>query len=150
MITYRAATIVDVPVLVSLERSIFKDDPWSAGQFKEEIANIGQSRYYIVAESEGQIIGYAGILFVSAGMEADILTLAVVPEHRRKGIGRAMLHDLMSWARSKGANSYMLEVRVKNDGALALYESEGFSKVGLRQNYYGPGKDATVMRKEER
>ena len=150
MITYRTATIFDVPVLVSLERSIFKDDPWSAGQFKEEIAGIGQSRYYIVAESDGQIIGYAGILFVSAGMEADILTLAVIPEFRRKGLGRAMLHDLMAWARGKGANAFMLEVRVKNDDAIGLYESEGFSKVGHRNNYYGPGKDATVMRKEER
>lgn len=148
MITYRTPTLFDVPILVSLERSIFKIDPWSSNQFKEEIGEIGKSRYYVIAESDGEIVGWGGIMFISAGTEADILTLAVIPEFRRKGIARAILKDLMAWGMSKKVNAFMLEARLKNDEAIALYESEGFIKVSERRNYYAPGVDAVVMRKE--
>ena len=148
MITYRTATSFDVPVLVSLERAIFKYDPWSVGQFKEELAEVGKSRYYILASEGDEVVGYGGILFISAGMEADILTLAVKPEYRKRGIARAMLAELLKWGISKGATSFMLEVRKENSEAQSLYEKEGFSKVSERRNYYGVGIDAVVMRKE--
>ena len=148
MITYRTPTLFDVPTLVSLERSIFLIDPWSSNQFKEEIGEIGKSRYYLLAESDGQIVGWGGIMFIDAGLEADIVTMAVIPEFRRKGIARKILRDLMSWGLSKKASAFMLEARLNNDEAIALYESEGFSKVSERRNYYAPGVHALVMRKE--
>ena len=148
MITYRTATAFDIPVLVSLERSIFTYDPWSVGQFKEEIAEVGKSRYYLVASDGDEVIGYAGALFISAGMEADILTIAVKEGYRKRGIARAMLAELMKWSLNRGATSMMLEVRKENKEAQSLYEKEGFSKVSERRNYYGMGIDAVVMRKE--
>jgi len=148
MISYRTPTLFDVPTLVSLERSIFKIDPWSSNQFKEEIAEIGYTRYYIVAESEGQIIGWGGIMAVGEGTEADILTLAVIPEFRGRGIARAILRDFMAWGLSQKVSAFMLEARLNNEEAIGLYESEGFVKVSERRNYYAPGVDAVVMRKE--
>jgi hypothetical protein len=67
MITYRAMTVLDIPVVVGLERSIFKVDPWSVAQFKEEIAAIGRTRHYLVAEMDQKIVAYAGACVITRG-----------------------------------------------------------------------------------
>jgi len=72
----------------------------------------------------------------------------VVEQHRRKGIGRELLKRLIDWARVKKAEAIMLEMRLGNDAAQPLYEQYGFSEVSRRENYYGPGLTAVVMRKE--
>ena len=60
-ITYRAMIPLDIPVVAAMEKEIFKDDPWSIGQFKEEISNNGITRHYLVAcDGNHQIIGWAG------------------------------------------------------------------------------------------
>ena len=59
-----------------------------------------------------------------------------------------MLKRLIDWARVKKAEAIMLEMRVGNDAARPLYEQYGFSEVSKRENYYGPGLTAVVMRKE--
>ena len=83
-----------------------------------------------------------------AGEEAEILTLAVAPPARGRGLGRALLQATISKVRSMGAKSVFLEVGVENGGAIALYEKLGYRKISTRDNYYGPGLDAFVMRKE--
>lgn len=148
MITYRQALMTDVPVLVSLERSIFPIDPWSVAQFKEEIGQHGKTRHYLVAEYDDAIIAYAGVMVVLDGEPADILTVAVIPEFRGQGIARHMLRSLEDFAITHSAPTAMLEVRKENFKAIALYESEGYEKIAERQDYYGPGIDAIVMRKE--
>ena len=94
MITYRQPTALDVPVLTSLERSMFPDYPWSQAQFKEEIAGLGGTRQFILALSDGSIIGYAGIMVVAAGVPADLLTIAILPDFRGQGLAQAMLAEL--------------------------------------------------------
>ena len=148
MITYRQPTALDVPVLTSLERTLFPDYPWSQAQFKEEIAGIGISREFLLALKEGSVIGYAGIMVVAAGVPADLLTIAVLPDFRGQGIAQSMLADLESWAKAKGATEVILEVDTKNDSAIRLYEFAGYEKISTRANYYGLGVDALVMRKE--
>ena len=148
MITYRQPTALDLPVLTSLERTLFPDYPWSQAQFKEEIAGIGTSREFLLALNDGSVVGYAGIMVVAAGVPADLLTIAVLPDFRGQGIAQSMLAALESWAQEKGATEVILEVDTKNEGAIRLYEFAGYEKISTRANYYALGVDALVMRKE--
>jgi ribosomal-protein-alanine N-acetyltransferase len=149
MITYRAAIQLDLPVLVSMERVLFADSPWSMGQFKEEFKGVPNSRYFLVATNEAdQIVGYAAVLVVAPGVEADVLTVAVLPEYARQGIATHFMNELEKWSKDKQALAMMLEVGVANSGAIALYEKLGYQTIATRKNYYGQGLDAFVMRKE--
>jgi ribosomal-protein-alanine N-acetyltransferase len=129
-----------------MEKAVYGKSGWSPAQFKEEFAKAPKSAYYIAAESNGELIGYAGIYYLSDF--ADVHTITVSPEHRRKGIGREFLKRLINWARVKKAEAIMLEVRVGNEEALPLYIENGFTEISRRQNYYGPGLTAIIMRKE--
>ena len=149
MITYRDAMALDLPVLVSMEKILFADSPWSMGQFKEEFKGVPRTHFFTVAvDSDNQIIGYAAVMVPAPGVEADVLTVGVLPEHRKSGIGTAFMEKLENWASDKESNAMMLEVGVDNAGAIALYQSLGYSKISVRQNYYGAGLDALVMRKD--
>ena len=149
MVTYRDAMSLDLPVLVSMEKILFADSPWPMGQFKEEFKGVPRTHFFTVAvDSDNQIIGYAAVMVPAPGIEADVLTVGVLPEHRKSGIGTAFMEQLENWASDKESNAMMLEVGVDNAGAIALYQSLGYSKISVRQNYYGAGLDALVMRKE--
>ena len=146
MIKYREMIALDVPVLVGIEKEIYPESPWSAAQFKEELLGVPKTRKYIIAQDENQIVGYAGIAL--AGDVADIHTLTVLPEFRRKGIASHMLQDLEAWAKEKGIDSFMLEMREGNAEAQPLYEKYGYQVISRRDNYYAPGIHALIMRKE--
>ena len=149
MIYYRAAIQLDLPVLVSMERVLFADSPWSMGQFKEEFKGVPNSRHFIVATNDqDQIVGYAAVLVVAPGVEADVLTVAVLPEYARQGIATHFMNELEKWSQGKEALAMMLEVGVENTSAIALYEKLGYQTITTRKNYYGQGLDAFVMRKE--
>ena len=149
MICYRPAIQLDLPVLVSMERVLFADSPWSMGQFKEEFKGVPNSRFFLVATNEkDQIVGYAAVLVVAPGVEADVLTVAVLPEYARQGIATHFMNELEKWSLSKQALAMMLEVGVENTSAIALYQKLGYQTIATRKNYYGQGLDAYVMRKE--
>jgi ribosomal-protein-alanine N-acetyltransferase len=149
MISYRTAMQLDLPVLVSMERVLFADSPWSMGQFKEEFKGVPNSRYFLVATNdEDQIVGYAAVLVVAPGVEADVLTVAVLPDYTRKGIATHFMAEIETWSISKGAPAMMLEVGTENASAIALYEKLGYENISTRKGYYGAGLDAFVMRKE--
>ena len=143
-IGFRPWTHMDLIEIYALEQRVYQDDPWSLEQFKEEFA--GKSRQYLVAESEGKVIAYAGIML--AGDVTDILTLTVAPEFRRRGIARELLKRMIDWSRNKKVEAIMLEMRLGNEEAEPLYLENGFRKISLRPDYYGPGITAVVMRKE--
>ncbi len=82
---------------------------------------------------------------VAAG-EAEILTLAVLPEQRRQGLARALLLEAVRQCAALAAEALFLEVATRNAPARALYEALGFAQVGLRRGYYADGDDALVMR----
>ena len=145
MIAYRKATHLDLPVLVSLDREYFPDTAWPAEQFRAEIS--GPTRNFIIAESEGEIIGYASAYLPAAYGDCDLMTIAVAPEYRRKGIAKYFISELQNWAKDHGAASMMLEVDMKNEAAISLYSSLGFEKLNIRKNYYGYGKDAQIMKR---
>lgn len=148
MITYRQPIPLDIPVLASYEKELFPYSPWSTSQFKEEFAGIPTTRFMSVAESDNRIIGYCGAFLPGAGLPADILTVAVLPEFRRQGIAREFMRQIEEWAKSRAASALMLEVEISNTAAIELYKSLGYQQISVRMDYYGPGQDAYVMRKE--
>ncbi len=87
-------------------------------------------------------------MVVAAGVEADVLTVAVLPDYTRQGIATHFMKTLEDWSASNQAPAMMLEVGTKNLSAIALYEKLGYQKISTREGYYGPGLDAFVMRKE--
>ena len=148
MITYRQPIALDIPVLATYEKELFPYSPWSTSQFKEEFAGIPTTRYMSVAESGNKVVGYCGVFLPAPGVEADILTVAVLPDFRRQGIAREFMRQIEQWSKERGASAMMLEVEQSNSAAIELYTSLGYLKISVRMDYYGPGQDAFVMRKD--
>ena len=148
MITYRQPIALDIPVLATYEKELFPYSPWSTSQFKEEFAGIPTTRFMSVAEDGNTIVGYCGVFVPAPGIEADILTVAVLPAYRRQGIAKEFMRQIEAYAVEREASAMMLEVELSNESAIKLYESLGYKKISVRMDYYGPGKDAHVMRKE--
>jgi ribosomal-protein-alanine N-acetyltransferase len=148
MITYRQPIALDIPVLATYEKELFPYSPWSTAQFKEEFAGIPKTRFMSVAEDGNTIVGYCGVFVPAPGIEADILTVAVLPAYRRQGIAKEFMRQIEAYAVERQASAMMLEVELSNESAIKLYESLGYMKISVRMDYYGPGKDAHVMRKE--
>ena len=148
MITYRQPIALDIPVLATYEKELFPYSPWSTSQFKEEFAGIPTTRYMSVAESGNKVVGYCGVFLPAPGVEADILTVAVLPDFRRQGIAREFMRQIEQWSKERWASAMMLEVEQSNSAAIELYKSLGYMKISVRMDYYGPGQDAFVMRKD--
>jgi [ribosomal protein S18]-alanine N-acetyltransferase len=129
----------DVADAEQVERAVFAAEPWSEAGFWSELAHVPATRYYVVLDDGGQVVGYAGLSAV--GAEADVQTVAVRPDRQGQGLGRVLVE-----ARRRRCHRVMLEVRDENEAARALYEQLGFEEVGVRRGYYGPGADAVVMR----
>jgi ribosomal-protein-alanine N-acetyltransferase len=146
-IAWRPLRDGDVAYVAALEASIHRA-PWTAGNFRDALAAGYAMR---VGERESRIVAY-GVLMLAPG-EAQLLNLSVVPDSRREGLGRALLHLFLDDARRFGAEQVFLEVRVTNLAAIALYDAEGFTPVGRRDAYYpgrepqAPREDALVLRR---
>lgn len=151
----RAMVPGDLTDVLALERELFPDDPWTAEMFAEEVGMPSSSRLYLVAEAAGSedgatpMAGYAGMMFLPGGGQADVLTIAVAPHHWGRGIGSALLAALLQAARDHDCAEVFLEVREDNPRARGLYQRRGFEEIGVRRGYYQPsGVDAIVMRKD--
>ena len=143
---FRQMISLDIPLLVSMEREIYPESPWSANQFKEKLAGAPKSREYLVALDEIEVVGYGGVALL--GDVADIHTLTIKESHRRLGIASSMLEKLESWAIERGAKALMLELREGNQAAMSLYQKNGYQLISRRENYYAKGINALIMRKE--
>lgn len=138
----------DIPLLASVERQAFPDDPWDEPTFWAELAQRPR-RHYVVADAgsgTAEPQGYAGLDL--GGDVADVMTVAVHPDARGTGLGAQLLDHLHQRARAAGAHGMMLEVRADNTPARALYDTRGYRVVHTRPRYYRGGVDALVMRKE--
>jgi len=132
--------------LLPIEKDLFGVEQWSAGMFWNELA---AGHPYVAAVQDGEVVGYAGLVVVPPD-EAWVNNMAVRRDHQRRGIGRALLDELLAIARRNGARHTLLEVASDNVPAQALYDSYGFEVIGLRKNYYqASGTDALVMRRSE-
>lgn len=117
--------------------------PWSASLFLSELGQ-KTTRSYIVARHGGEVIGYAGLMFMAN--EAHVTNIAVDPDFHGRRVGTRMLITLVTEAIARGSQVISLEVRVSNHKAQAMYEKFGFGIVGVRKGYYiETNEDAYVM-----
>jgi ribosomal-protein-alanine N-acetyltransferase len=118
--------------------------PWSLSVFQSEIemARRGE-RCYLVARRDGELVGYAGLMFVVG--DAHVTNIASAPAQHRRGVATRLLAELAWEAIARDCQALTLEVRVSNTGAQALYRKFGFAPVGIRQKYYENVEDAIVM-----
>ena len=129
------ATKDDAATLAVLHASAFTD-PWSKQAICDFLAGPGVFAFF---SDDGFAMGRA------AGDEAEVLTLAVKPAARGRGLGRALIQALAAHAETLGAGHLFLEVAHDNPAALALYAGLGFKQVGQRKGYY-EGRDAWVLK----
>jgi len=125
----------DTAPLATLHAACFTR-AWDAAALSDMLAGPGA---FAFAHDDGFVLGR------TAADEAEILTLAVAPRARGKGLGRALLQAAINRAKTMGAVTMFLEVGADNPHALALYAGLGFAKVGMRKAYY-EGRDALVLR----
>lgn len=137
----RPARALDADALVLLERAAFGPDAWSPAQVDAELA--GATRRVVVAEEDGQVIGYGAIAV--AGDVADLTRIVVARESRRLGVASHLLAALHEAARAAGAERILLEVAESNAGALAFYRVHGYTEIARRRDYYANGDNALVM-----
>jgi ribosomal-protein-alanine N-acetyltransferase len=130
--------------LAALHALAFTDRPrpWSVGEFA---ALIRQPTTLLSAEPDGFALGRV------AGDEAELLTLAVHPRARRRGLGLRLVRAYEAQAEAAGAAESLLEVAVMNAAARALYGRLGYVEAGRRPGYYllpgAPAVDALVLRR---
>lgn len=116
--------------------------PWTEQSIAESLGS--DSTYFNIAYADGEPAGYMSIQL--AADEGDIMRVAVLPQFRRLGIGRALLTKCFE---DNLFDSVFLDVRENNTPAIKLYQSFGFEKIGLRKNYYAnPTENAVMMKKE--
>jgi ribosomal-protein-alanine N-acetyltransferase len=141
----RIATESDLEQIMLVEKACFGNDAWSKANMKSEL--IAPHTTYVVAEESGNLIGYAGLSKLATATSSDIQTIAVSDSHRRLGVGRALMNNLLEFASKQGAKEVFLEVREDRPNPQNLYKSLGFTEIDLRENYYQPdGVAAIVMR----
>jgi ribosomal-protein-alanine N-acetyltransferase len=134
-------SVEDLDGVMSVEFDSFST-PWSRSAFEEELTKNRLARY-LVAEEDGNIIGYAGTWLVIN--EAHVTNVAVSGKRRREGIGRLLMETMMSLARDSGMESMTLEVRTSNEAARHLYSKMGFVEAGIRKNYYSETKEDALI-----
>ncbi|QFG69150.1 ribosomal protein S18-alanine N-acetyltransferase [Ornithinimicrobium pratense] len=149
----READWRDLAMMAALEREIFPDDAWSEATMWAELAMRPRRAYLVADDGVGgsSLVGYAGLDL--AGDVADVMTVAVDPRARGRGLGAALLAGLHGLARDAGSRAVMLEVRADNEPAVGLYGAHGYEVLRTRRGYYGdpaggPARDALIMRKE--
>lgn len=140
-------TIEHIDALLPYERAMFGTEAWTRSSYQTELADPERRHYVAAIDADGALLGWAGVLVVADS--AEILTVGVIPDARRQGTAIALLADLLTDARRRGAIEVFLEVRIDNDGAQRLYEHEGFTQISIRRGYYDQGRvDAVVMRRD--
>ncbi len=128
--------------IARLEKICFSE-PWSEETLLDAYKN---GTRFFVAEENKKVLGYVGISCILD--EGYITNVAVFPEHRRRGVGKALLERVFSHAGDTGLSFVSLEVRESNIPAISLYESLGFKREGKRKRFYrAPEEDALILTK---
>ena len=136
-ISFRALTEADIP---AIEATAFYD-AWNENMLRNELDNALTT--YVVMESEGKIIGYAGFWLVAG--EAQVTRVAVLEELRGLGLGTRLTAALVNKAWELGAEAVTLEVRESNLAAQKAYLTCGFASEGIRPNYYEDNHENAVI-----
>ncbi|MCE9673663.1 ribosomal protein S18-alanine N-acetyltransferase [Myxococcus stipitatus] len=142
----RKMTEADLTAVMALEKAAFKN-PWSPELLRRELEH-EWSTILLVEEPQPEtaplLLGLA--IFWIVHDEVHVLNVATAPQHRRRGVARAVMDEVLERGKARRCSLATLEVRRSNEAALQLYRSLGFRPVGIRPNYYvDEGEDAVVM-----
>ena len=133
----------DRPEVLAIERASFRS-PWSEQAFRFDLHENPSARSLVARDASGAVVGYGCSWHVYE--ELRINNIAVREDMRGRSIGRALLRRMIQEGRLAGCRVVLLEVRPSNLVARALYESEGFTQIGRRKDYYRVEReDALVM-----
>ncbi len=139
-------TVADIALVLPYEAKLFGSEQWTPEAYRAELADRRHRHYVVARTGDGKLQGWAGLLVI--GDTAQILTIATVPAAQRRGIGQTLLSALIEQATVRGAREVLLEVRVDNAAAIALYQRNGFTELRIRRGYYDLGRvDAREMRR---
>lgn len=135
----------DIPWVKNIEELSFPF-PWSAQLLYVELEK-KDFAYYRVIEFNKLVVGYGGYWKVID--EAHIVTFAIHPAYRGRGLGTMLLDNILKDASSRKVKKVTLEVRESNTVAQNLYQKFDFKKIAIRKHYYqDTGEDAYVYWKE--
>ena len=141
MVKVREMTLDDLEQVMPIEQENFSV-PWTETGFFSFL--LRQDALFLVAEDQGQIVGYCGVIMVPD--EGDITNVSVARERQGQGIVELLVKELIARAAEAGVIRLYLEVRKSNEKALRLYEKMGFVRDGIRKDYYEePREDAVLM-----
>ncbi len=143
-ISVRKTIPQDIEEIIDVERKT-KAVTWNETMLKEELKN--PDSYYFSAEHLGKVIGYGGFKMIFD--EIHIMTVSVLEDYRRCGIGTRIMNAVENSARELNAKKIFLDVRESNTCAKMLYDKLGFSTCGVRKKYYSDNNEnAIVMTKD--
>ncbi|MEM0021379.1 MAG: ribosomal protein S18-alanine N-acetyltransferase [Fervidicoccaceae archaeon] len=139
----RKASISDIGAITRIERESFPDYPYPREVFYFYLRKCQE--YFLVAEIDEELIGY--VLGCADEDEGSIVSIAISPNHRGKGIGRMLMEAVEKEMKERGVRKIKLEVSNLNFKARRLYEKLGYREISRIRNYYSDGSDAIVMEK---
>jgi ribosomal-protein-alanine acetyltransferase len=143
----RPATAEDIPSIMKIEQASASAAHWNEERYRDLFSASAPRRLALVIEDQG-ISGF--IVTAAATAEWEIENVVVQEAMRRRGLGRALVLELLDRARQQNATAVLLEVRESNAAARQLYQSLGFRQIALRVRYYShPEEDAIIYRFEK-
>lgn len=140
--TIRPGQSTDLQQIESIEKRVFTEDPWTTGMLAEELKLRSDRKTWVMVE-KNRTMGYAMARYT--GCEVHLLNLVVDTPFRSRGCGWILLKHFLKNIPPK--ISVFLEVKEGNFPAINLYQKAGFQQIAIRQNYYGDGKNAVIMKK---
>jgi [ribosomal protein S18]-alanine N-acetyltransferase len=133
----------DLPAIMALERAGFAEpERWSERSWRGEL--LAGHRRILLARTYAPV---GVISFGVIGELADLNRLVVAPAHRRQGVGSELVRAGLATVRAAGARAVILEVDYTNEPAIALYQRLGFEQLTVRDDYYGPGRSALILKR---
>ena len=137
----------DLPQVEAIEISLFSD-AWSEQGFEDTLNLPYAISLVAIVETVDAILGYI-IMYVSFE-EGEISNVAVAKSAQNRGIGSALMQAILEKGLEESVTRFILEVRVSNTPAIALYKKFGFTEIGIRRDFYEkPREDALIMVREK-
>jgi ribosomal-protein-alanine N-acetyltransferase len=136
-VTVQDASLKCLERLYEIEKECFVEEAFTKKQISLLLTDYNSIS--LMAKEEGEIVGFiVGMIYPDGKLvNGHILTIDVLPSHRRKGIGQMLLEEMEKIFVQKGVEACLLEVREGNAAALSLYHKLGYKEIGRLENYYG-------------
>jgi ribosomal protein S18 acetylase RimI-like enzyme len=142
----RTAQIQDIVMISQLDNEVFRSDPYPFHVLRQFFDVFGE--LFLVATTNGQIVGYTIGAISHTPNEAWLIALAVDSNNRKRGVGKLLARSILERLSVLQARQVYLTVDPENEIAINLYSRLGFREVRREENYFGPGTRRLVMCKE--